>query len=135
MRIAILGAGAIGGFLGARLARLIDNAESAGENSAERALLLDAMIASIAYRSIVRAVDPETPFKVDELAAAGVIAPDTAGLFAYLLQVLVRFGAATELPLDGQALPGHFVAGAYNCLADARRLGWHPSYQTLFPEE
>jgi Lon protease-like protein len=43
--------------------------------------------------------------------------------------------AATELPLDGQALPAHFIAGAYNCLADVRRLGWHPLYQTLFPEE
>jgi hypothetical protein len=50
-------------------------------------------------------------------------------------RALYRKCAATELPLDGQALPGHFVAGAYNCLADARRLGWHPSYQTLFPEE
>jgi hypothetical protein len=50
-------------------------------------------------------------------------------------RALYRKCAATELPLDGQALPGHFVAGAYNCLADARRLGWHPSYKTLFPEE
>jgi hypothetical protein len=50
-------------------------------------------------------------------------------------RALYRKCTATELPLDGQALPGHFVAGAYNCLADARRLGWHPSYQTLFPEE
>lgn len=50
-------------------------------------------------------------------------------------RALYRRCAATELPLDGQALPNHFVAGAYNCLADARRLGWHPSYQTLFPEE
>lgn len=49
-------------------------------------------------------------------------------------RALYRRCAATELPLDGQALPGHFVAGAYNCLADARRLGWHPWYQTLFPE-
>jgi hypothetical protein len=50
-------------------------------------------------------------------------------------RVLYRRCAATTLPLDGQALPNHFVAGAYNCLADARRLGWHPSYQTLFPGE
>lgn len=41
----------------------------------------------------------------------------------------------TTLPLDGLALPSHFVAGAYNCLADMRRVGWHPSYKTLFPEE
>lgn len=50
-------------------------------------------------------------------------------------RVVYRRCAETELPLDGQALPTHFVAGAYNCLADARRLGWHPSYKTLFPEE
>jgi hypothetical protein len=50
-------------------------------------------------------------------------------------RALYRKCAATELPLDGQTLPDHFVAGAYNCLADARRLGWHPSYETLFPEE
>ncbi len=41
----------------------------------------------------------------------------------------------TTLPLDGQPLPSHFVAGAYNCLADARRVGWHPLYETLFAEE
>jgi hypothetical protein len=50
-------------------------------------------------------------------------------------RAVYRRCATTTLPLEGQALPSHFVAGAYNCLADARRLGWHPSYQTLFPEE
>lgn len=50
-------------------------------------------------------------------------------------RTVYRRCTATTLPLDGQALPNHFVAGAYNCLADARRLGWHPSNQTLFPEE
>jgi hypothetical protein len=50
-------------------------------------------------------------------------------------RTVYRRCTATTLPLDGQALPSHFVAGAYNCLADARRLGWHPSYQTLFPKE
>lgn len=50
-------------------------------------------------------------------------------------RALYRRCAAIALPLDGQALPSHFVAGAYNCLADVRRIGWHPSYQTLFPEE
>lgn len=50
-------------------------------------------------------------------------------------RAVYRRCAATTLPLDGQALPTHFVAGAFNCLADARRLGWHPSYQSLFPEE
>jgi len=50
-------------------------------------------------------------------------------------RALYRKCAATTLPLDGQTLPSHFIAGAYNCLADGRRLGWHPQYQTLFPPE
>src|SRR2546421_113576 len=74
-------------------------------NSAERALLLDALIASTAYRSVVKAVDPETPFKLDELVAAGAITPDTAALFNYVLQLLVRFGGATETA-DGWRLVG-----------------------------
>lgn len=37
-----------------------------------------------------------------------------------------------ELPLDGQSLPAHFIAGAFNDLAEGLRLGWHPSYATLF---
>lgn len=43
--------------------------------------------------------------------------------------------AQTQLPLDGQTLPSHFIAGAYNGLADAVRLGWHPAYETLFKED
>lgn len=39
----------------------------------------------------------------------------------------------TKLPLEGSAVPEHFVGGAYNCLADASRLGWHPDYAILFP--
>ena len=50
-------------------------------------------------------------------------------------RAVYRKCAGTTLPLDGQALPNHFVAGAFNCLADARRVGWHPSYQSLFLEE
>jgi hypothetical protein len=50
-------------------------------------------------------------------------------------RTLYRKCAATEMPLEGVSLPSHFVAGAYNCLADARRVGWHPQYTTLFPPE
>jgi hypothetical protein len=48
---------------------------------------------------------------------------------------LYRKCTSTELPFEGQPLPGHFIAGAYNCLADASRLGWHPQYSSLFPPE
>lgn len=50
-------------------------------------------------------------------------------------RAVYRKCAETALPLDGQTVPLYFVPGAYNCLADLRRLGWHPNYQTLFPTE
>jgi hypothetical protein len=50
-------------------------------------------------------------------------------------RALYRKCAETTLPLEGRALPSHFIAGAFNCLADSRKLGWHPQYQTLFPLE
>lgn len=37
-----------------------------------------------------------------------------------------------ELPLDGQTLPSHFIAGAFNDLAEGLRVGWHPAYASLF---
>ena len=91
--------------VGERLVRLVEKAEGARANSAERALLLDALIASTAYHSVVKAVDPERAFKLDELVAAGAITPDTVALFDYVLQLLVRFGAATETE-DGWRLVG-----------------------------
>lgn len=50
-------------------------------------------------------------------------------------RALYRKCAATTLPLEGRTLPSHFIAGEFNDLADLRRLGWHPLYQTLFPLE
>lgn len=38
-------------------------------------------------------------------------------------------------PLDGRAVPGHFVNGSYNTLADLLRIGWHPDYKTLIERE
>lgn len=40
--------------------------------------------------------------------------------------------SAVELPLDGQTLPSHFIAGAFNDLAEALRVGWHPAYASMF---
>ncbi|MEZ0000939.1 ABC-three component system protein [Sinorhizobium fredii] len=42
--------------------------------------------------------------------------------------------ANLKMPLEGQTLPGYFVAGEYNCLADDRKVGWHPDYESLFPK-
>ncbi len=50
-------------------------------------------------------------------------------------RALYRRCTGTVLPLEGQTLPSHFVAGAYNHLADSRHVGWHPQYVTLFPVE
>jgi hypothetical protein len=45
---------------------------------------------------------------------------------------LYRRSTSTQLPLEGQPLPSHFVAGAYNCLADECRVGWHPRFRSFF---
>jgi hypothetical protein len=41
----------------------------------------------------------------------------------------------TDIPLEGNSVPDHFVAGSFNCLADSATLGWHPDYATLFPPD
>jgi hypothetical protein len=43
--------------------------------------------------------------------------------------------AQLQAPLEGRAVPGHFVHGSFNALADVLRLGWHPSYQSLLGED
>ena len=43
--------------------------------------------------------------------------------------------AAMDVPLDSRAVPGFFTHGAFNDLADSRRLGWHPDHETLLNEE
>jgi hypothetical protein len=48
-------------------------------------------------------------------------------------RALYRKCADTKLPLEGRTLPSHFIPGEFNCLADSRKLGWHPQHQTLFP--
>ncbi|WP_350225085.1 ABC-three component system protein [Agrobacterium sp. fls2-241-TYG-188a] len=47
---------------------------------------------------------------------------------------LYRRCADLKMPLEGQALPSYFVAGEFNCLADDRRVGWHPDFESLFPK-
>jgi hypothetical protein len=36
--------------------------------------------------------------------------------------------------LGGREVPGHFVHGSFNALADDRRLGWHPDYKTMLDD-
>jgi hypothetical protein len=47
-------------------------------------------------------------------------------------RAVYRRCCATKLNLEGRELPSHFIPGAFNSLADCRRLGWHPNYETLF---
>ena len=65
----------------------------------EHALLLDALIASVALQAVVTIVDPDVPFAIEDVIEAGAIAPDSAVLFEYLLRLLTRFGAASEVGL------------------------------------
>ncbi|MGO4382485.1 ABC-three component system protein [Pseudoduganella sp. RAF53_2] len=43
--------------------------------------------------------------------------------------------AQVTAPLEGNKVPGHFIAGTFNSLADRRHLGWHPRYLELLDEE
>ncbi|MBO0737206.1 MAG: acyltransferase domain-containing protein, partial [Alphaproteobacteria bacterium] len=71
----------------------------------EQALLLDALVASVALRSIGGIVEPGRPFTIGELTQAGLIAPASAGLAESVLRLLERFGAAAN-PGTGWQLTG-----------------------------
>ena len=40
-----------------------------------------------------------------------------------------------QAPLQGLSVPGYFIPGSFNMLADAMRVGWHPNYADFFPGE
>lgn len=48
---------------------------------------------------------------------------------------IYRKCAQSDIPLQGNSVPDHFVAGSFNCLADNSQLGWHPDYAKLFPPD
>lgn len=78
------------------MARLVDVPPNIAARREEHALLLDALIASIALGSVRSVIDPNVPFTIEEWIEAGAIAPDFEALFGHLLRLLVRFGAASE---------------------------------------
>jgi hypothetical protein len=53
---------------------------------------------------------------------------------AFRGRMAYRQCAQVNAPLEGRAVPSHFVPGSFNALADIMRLGWHPDYQTLLSE-
>src|SRR6516165_7845389 len=73
----------------------------------EQALLLDALIGSVTFQSLGKLVEPGRFFAVSELAESGQIAPDSVGIVECLLQLLKRFGAASETELQWRLEPSH----------------------------
>jgi C-terminal domain 7 of the ABC-three component (ABC-3C) systems len=53
---------------------------------------------------------------------------------AFRGRMAYRQCAQVNAPLEGRAVPSHFVPGSFNALADVMRVGWHPDYQTLLSE-
>lgn len=50
-------------------------------------------------------------------------------------RTVYRRCAALQEPLEGRVVPGHFVNGSFNALAEDRRLGWHPDYKTFLDSD
>jgi phthiocerol/phenolphthiocerol synthesis type-I polyketide synthase C len=85
--------------LGANLRRL---AAALGRDPArqEQALLLEALIGSVALRSMREIIEPGQLFTIAELVDSGAVTPGSGGLADCLLRLLERFGAASQ---DGLA--------------------------------
>jgi hypothetical protein len=49
-------------------------------------------------------------------------------------RLIYRQCAQHQAPLEGRVVPGHFVHGCFNDLADQRRIGWHADYEKLLAE-
>lgn len=46
-------------------------------------------------------------------------------------RIVYRQSAQMQPSLEGQAVPGHFIHGCLNDLADAKKIGWHPNFDEL----
>ncbi len=49
-------------------------------------------------------------------------------------RLVYRQCAQHQAPLEGRVVPGHFVHGSFNDLADRRRVGWHADFDKLLDE-
>ena len=81
--------------VGALILRLAD-AREPDPARREQALLLDALIGSIALRSMMPVVDAGHPFRIKDLVETGVLAPASFEIAEWALRLLERFGAAAE---------------------------------------
>ncbi|MCW2338148.1 hypothetical protein M2337_002381 [Sphingobium sp. B2D3A] len=66
----------------------------------------------------------------------GMIRGDIADLHSHRSapvqgRLVYRQCAQHQAPLEGRVVPGHFVHGSFNDLADRRRVGWHADYDSL----
>jgi len=50
-------------------------------------------------------------------------------------RIIYRRSSQMEPSLEGRAVPGHFVHGCLNALADEKTIGWHPEFETLLKEK
>jgi hypothetical protein len=50
-------------------------------------------------------------------------------------RIVYRQSAQMEPSLEGRSVPGHFVHGCLNALADEKTIGWHPDFQTLLKDK
>ena len=66
----------------------------------EQGLLLEALLAAVALRSMREIVAPGRLFTVGELADSAAIAPGSSGLAEYLLHLLEGFGAASQIGFE-----------------------------------
>jgi len=73
----------------------------------EQALLLDALVGSVALRSLAEIIEPGRAFALSELTQSGQIASESAGIVEWLLQLLKRFGAASETGSEWRLEPAH----------------------------
>ncbi len=81
--------------IGAIILRLAD-AREPDPARREQALLLEALIGSIALRSMTRIVDAGRSFRIEELVESGLVAPASHEIAEWALRLLERFGAASE---------------------------------------
>jgi acyl transferase domain-containing protein/NADPH:quinone reductase-like Zn-dependent oxidoreductase/acyl carrier protein len=73
----------------------------------DQALLLDALIGSVAFRSLGKLVEPGRFFAISELIESGQLTPDSIGIVECLLRLLKRFGAASETESEWRLEPSH----------------------------
>ncbi len=90
--------------VGALILRLAD-AREPDPARREQTLLLDALIGSIALRSMAHIVDAGRSFRIEELVATGLLAPASDEIAEWALRLLERFGAASEAGSEWQIAP------------------------------